>query len=121
VHVVAMTAGERALAHLGRHPPDLRDRRRRELYAACAALRVSTTQVIGLADGGLAAAETEAIGTVEDLLRRHRPAHVLTTWWDNPHADPAALGAMTRGAAVRAGIPVSDSRSGQRTGLIPTS
>src|SRR4051794_21746164 len=54
LHVVAMTSGEQALGHLGRHPAGLAERRRQEFRSACSVLGVSTSQVLSFPDGHLA-------------------------------------------------------------------
>ncbi len=107
VHVVSMTAGEAALAHLGRVVPGLAERRRDEFAQACRRLGVATARVLDLPDAGLADNVRELRRRVTGLLGEVRPAHVLTTWWGEPHADHAALGATVREVADHTGVQVS--------------
>ena len=107
VHVVALTAGEAALRHVGRDLPHLARQRRDELDRAAQALGVASATTLDLPDAGLADRPVEVAETVRHLLREHRPDHVLTTWWEDPHADHAAVGNAVRRGAAHAGTRFS--------------
>jgi LmbE family N-acetylglucosaminyl deacetylase len=107
VHVLALTKGEAALAHLGLSVPSLGERRRGEFHEACRQLGVTTCQVLDLGDGRLDGEEDLLDRVVGSTLATHRPAHVLTPWWDDPHADHAAVGRAVRRTASDVDIDVS--------------
>ena len=107
VHVVALTAGEAALAHVGYESPDLAARRRSEFASACRRLGVSTCQVLDLGDSLLSEREEAVTEVVQAAVRRHRPAHVLTPWWQDPHPDHAAVGRACQDVADHTDFDVS--------------
>ena len=107
VHVLALTQGEAALAHVGRSVPSLGERRRMEFHEACRRLGATTCQILDLGDGTLDRKEAQLHRVVGSTLATHRAAHVLAPWWDDPHADHAAVGRAACRAANDAAVDVS--------------
>lgn len=102
VDVVAMTAGEACLDHLGVGIPGLADTRRAEFAAATTELGVRDARCGGLPDGGL----TDALpghSSVLDELTRHADV-VAAPWRFDPHPDHAALGAAAAAVCARLGV-----------------
>lgn len=92
----------------GMAPADVAALRESELEAACRTLGVSQLRLGRLPDGGLAAADREAV--VEDVvryLRAFRPDVVLTFGPDgrDGHPDHVAIGRMAAEAFDRCGNP----------------
>lgn len=107
VHVVVLTAGEAALDHVGVQVAGLAERRGEEFACACRALGVDSGVILDFPDAGLADTEDAALDAVRLALAHHRPKHVLTVWWDDPHADHQVSGRVARRAAAEIGCDVS--------------
>lgn len=107
VHVVALTSGEAALDHVDRTVPGLAERRRDEFAQACSRLGAATWTGLDLPDSRLSHHRLDIGRRVGALVEQVRPAHVLTTWWDEPHADHAALGSEVVSVARHSGVQVS--------------
>ena len=87
VHVVALTSGEAALAHLGEQVPGLAERRRDELQRAGSALGLAGCTALCLPDSRLAEHRDEVEAAVRSAVQRHRPDRVATLWREDPHPD----------------------------------
>lgn len=107
VHVVSMTAGEAALDHVGRSVSGLAVRRREEFAHACRWLGVASATILDLPDSALGDHRLDIGRQIAALVEQIRPAHVLTTWWGEPHADHAALGSEVAAVADHTGTQVS--------------
>jgi LmbE family N-acetylglucosaminyl deacetylase len=91
VHVVALTSGEAALAHVGEHLPELAAQRRDELERAGSALGLTGCTTLGLPDSRLAEQRVEVEAAVQEAVERHRPDRVATLWREDPHPDHRAV------------------------------
>ncbi|MCW2837686.1 MAG: bifunctional family deacetylase/class SAM-dependent methyltransferase [Marmoricola sp.] len=91
VHVVALTAGEAALEHVGEHLPELAARRRHELDRAGIALGLTDCTTLALPDSRLAEHQAEVETAVREAVERHRPDRVATLWREDPHPDHRAV------------------------------
>ncbi len=91
VHVVALTSGEAALAHVGEHLPDLAAQRRDELDRAARVLGLAGCTALGLPDSRLAEHRAEVEAAVREAVERHRPDRVATLWREDPHPDHRAV------------------------------
>ena len=89
VHVVCATAGEATLA--GGRPRRTGARRRAELHAACQWLGIDDVECLGLPDGRLSKVVGRLTTTLDERIRRVRPAAVLLPWWRDAHPDHRAL------------------------------
>ena len=107
VHILALTQGEAALEHVGLSVPWLGDTRRMEFHEACRRLGATTCQILDLGDGTLDRKEGLLDRVVGSTLATHRAAHVLAPWWDDPHADHAAVGRAACRAAGDVEVDVS--------------
>ena len=107
VHVVSLTAGEAVLDHVGRTIAALAQRRRDEFHRACAVLGAASSVILDLPDTGLQSSGSATTVAISEAIERLRPAHLLTVWWDDPHADHQAAGHAARQSATAAGCPVS--------------
>jgi LmbE family N-acetylglucosaminyl deacetylase len=106
VHVVAMTAGEAALDHVGIHPAELGLRRRCELSGATEALGVTTLTVLDLPDGRLGEYTEDIEAAVGAALVRHGGSCVATLWRHDPHPDHQAVARASLAAAESGGAAV---------------
>lgn len=91
VHVVALTAGEAALEHVGEHLPDLAAHRRAELDRAGSALGLTGCTTLGLPDSRLAEHREHVEAAVRSAVEQHRPDRVATLWREDPHPDHRAV------------------------------
>ncbi len=108
VHVVAMSAGEAALDHVGVHLPGLADRRREEIAAATAALGATSLTVVGLPDGALVQCQDEMRDAVLAAVAEHGACAVATLWRHDPHPDHQAVARAAVEAAVSAGVGLAE-------------
>ncbi len=106
VHVLALTDGEAAVAHVGLDIPGLRARRRAELAAACRDLGVRGQTHVGLPDGGLADLPDRIDVALADTAAHLNPTLVLSIWWDDPHPDHRAAGLGALRLARHRHVPV---------------
>lgn len=81
--------------------------RRRESSAASALLKLDARENLGLPDGKLRDDERLRRALVR-MLRRYRPALLLTPHWEDQHPDHAAVGQAGLYAAWLAGVPKYD-------------
>jgi LmbE family N-acetylglucosaminyl deacetylase len=91
VHVVALTSGEAAVAHVGEDVPDLGARRRDELERAGSVLGLAGCTTLDLPDSRLAEHREDVEAAVRAAVRRHRPDRVATLWREDPHPDHRAV------------------------------
>lgn len=103
VDVLALTAGEACLDHLGVDLPGLAATRCAEFIAATAELGVREASCGGLPDGGLTDALPDRSEVLDELVR-HADV-VAAPWRFDPHPDHAALGAAAAAACARLGVP----------------
>lgn len=104
VDVVALTAGEACLDHLGIEIPGLASTRRAELTAAGRELGARDTWCAGLPDGGLTATLPGRAHALDTAVRSADV--VVAPWRADPHPDHAALGAAAAASCERQGVPL---------------
>jgi LmbE family N-acetylglucosaminyl deacetylase len=105
-HVLCLTRGEAALAHLDRQAEGLAARRRAELEAAAALLGVSGVHVGTCPDGALLTARQDAARTTAELATQLRPRALLTLWRDDPHPDHGAAALVADEVATTRSVPL---------------
>lgn len=94
--IVDMTRGERGT----RGTPQIRAR---EARAAARILRLTKRENLSLPDAELFVNQNARLKVIE-VLRRFRPTVVLTHYWEDPHPDHRATGALITDAAFLAGL-----------------
>jgi LmbE family N-acetylglucosaminyl deacetylase len=111
VTAVLATAGEACVDHVSTRPGDIVERRLLEWSAAMDVLGIEARHFLGVADGGVAAAQRDvAVGletVVASLLAKgDGPVAVAAPWQHDPHPDHRAVGRAAADVAARCGVPL---------------
>jgi LmbE family N-acetylglucosaminyl deacetylase len=104
VHVVSLTSGEAAVAHVGTRVDGLAQRRRDELTDAGATLGLADCTALDLPDGRLAEHPGDAALAVRAAAERCRPDRIATLWRDDPHPDHRATSAAVAATCGPVGV-----------------